>query len=67
MNMNKYTQKSLEALRDMQSAALENGNQQVEQLHLLYALRTVSRGSGQVFLKMSFASFSGEGSMELFT
>ncbi|MBR6609706.1 MAG: ATP-dependent chaperone ClpB [Oscillospiraceae bacterium] len=46
MNMNKYTQKSLEALRDMQSAALENGNQQVEQLHLLYAL--VSKDDGLI-------------------
>ena len=46
MNMNKYTQKSLEALRDMQSAALENGNQQVEQLHLLYAL--ISKDDGLI-------------------
>ena len=38
MNMNQFTQKSIEALRDMQSAALENGNQQIEQVHLLHAL-----------------------------
>ena len=46
MNMNQYTQKSVEALRDMQSAALENGNQQVEQIHLLYAL--VSKEDGLI-------------------
>ena len=38
MNMNQFTQKSIEALRDMQSIALENGNQQIEQIHLLDAL-----------------------------
>ena len=46
MNMNQYTQKSVEALCDMQSAALENGNQQVEQIHLLYAL--VSKEDGLI-------------------
>ena len=46
MNMNQYAQKSVEALRDMQSAALENGNQQVEQIHLLYAL--VSKEDGLI-------------------
>ena len=38
MNMNQFTQKSMEALRDTQSVALNNGNQQLEQVHLLYAL-----------------------------
>ena len=38
MNMNQFTQKSIEALRDTQSIALENGNQQIEQIHLLDAL-----------------------------
>ena len=46
MNMNQFTQKSIEALRDMQSAALENGNQQLEQIHLLYAL--VSKEDGLI-------------------
>ncbi|MBR2612437.1 MAG: ATP-dependent chaperone ClpB [Clostridia bacterium] len=46
MNTNQFTQKSLEALRDMQSIALEHGNQQIEQLHLLAAL--VSREDGLV-------------------
>ena len=46
MNMNQYTQKSIEALRDMQSLALQNGNQQVEPLHLLSAL--VAREDGLI-------------------
>ncbi len=33
-----YTQKSLEAIRDAQNIAVENENQQISQLHLLYAL-----------------------------
>ena len=46
MNMNQFTQKSIEALRDMQSVALENGNQQIEQVHLLHAL--VSKDDGLI-------------------
>lgn len=46
MNMNQFTQKSIEALRDMQSVALQNGNQQVEQIHLLFAL--VSKEDGLI-------------------
>ena len=46
MNMNQFTHKSIEALRDMQSAALENGNQQIEQVHLLHAL--ISKEDGLI-------------------
>ncbi len=38
MNLNQYTQKSIEAVKQTQSLALENGNQQIEQVHLLSAL-----------------------------
>ena len=38
MNMNQFTQKSIEALKETQSIALQNGNQQLEQVHLLSAL-----------------------------
>ena len=38
MNMQKFTQKSLEAVERAQSIAVEYGNQQIEQAHLLYAL-----------------------------
>ena len=46
MNMNQFTQKSIEALQDMQSIAMQNGNQQVEGVHLLSAL--VSKEDGLI-------------------
>ncbi|MBQ8850016.1 MAG: ATP-dependent chaperone ClpB [Clostridia bacterium] len=44
MNMNQFTQKSLEALKSTQSVAVQNGNQQLEQIHLLSALVTDKNG-----------------------
>ena len=44
MNMERLTKKSLEAMSTMQSVALENGNQQLEQVHLLYALLADKEG-----------------------
>ncbi len=38
MDFNKYTQKSLEAVQKSQSLAIEYGNQEIDQIHLLYAL-----------------------------
>ncbi len=38
MNMNQFTQKSLEAIQGAQSLAVQHGNQQIEQPHLLLAL-----------------------------
>ena len=38
MNMNQFTQKSLEAVQSAQTLATEHGNQQIEQVHLLCAL-----------------------------
>ena len=38
MNMNQFTQKSLAAIQGAQDIALEHGNQQIEQPHLLLAL-----------------------------
>ena len=38
MDFNKYTQKSLEAVQSCQSLAVEYGNQEIDQVHLLYAL-----------------------------
>ena len=38
MNINKFTQKSLQAVNDLEKTAYEFGNQEVEQEHLLYAL-----------------------------
>ena len=41
MNINKFTQKSVEAINNCQKLAMDRGNQQIEQLHLLYSLMTV--------------------------
>lgn len=38
MNITKFTQKSQEALQDIEKVAYEYGNQEIEQEHLLYAL-----------------------------
>ena len=46
MNNNQFTQKSIEALQDMQSCAMQNGNQQLEQVHLLFSL--VSKEGGLI-------------------
>ena len=40
MNINKFTQKSLQAVQNCERVALEYGNQEIEQEHLLYALLT---------------------------
>jgi ATP-dependent Clp protease ATP-binding subunit ClpB len=41
MNIQKFTQKSVEAINNCQQLAYEYGNQQIEQEHLLYALLTL--------------------------
>ena len=38
MNISKFTQKSVQAVQDLEKIAYEYGNQEVEQEHLLYAL-----------------------------
>ena len=38
MNINKFTQKSLQAVNDLEKLAYEYGNQEIEQEHLLYSL-----------------------------
>ncbi|MDO4343632.1 MAG: ATP-dependent chaperone ClpB [Eubacteriales bacterium] len=38
MNINKFTQKSLQAINELEKIAYEYGNQEIEQEHLLYAL-----------------------------
>ena len=40
MNISKFTQKSVQAVQDLEKVAYESGNQEVEQEHLLYALLT---------------------------
>lgn len=41
MNINKFTQKSIEAVQNCEKLAYEHGNQQIEQEHLLYSLLTL--------------------------
>ncbi|MEG1576414.1 MAG: Clp protease N-terminal domain-containing protein, partial [Clostridium sp.] len=38
MNINKFTQKSMEAVQNTEKLAYEYGNQQIDQEHLLYSL-----------------------------
>ena len=44
MNMNQFTQKSLAAIEGAQEVAVEHGNQQIEQEHLLLALLSDEQG-----------------------
>ncbi len=41
MNINKFTQKSMEAVQNCEKLAYEHGNQHLEQEHLLYSLLTL--------------------------
>ena len=41
MNIQKFTQKSIEAVNGCEKIAVEYGNQEIEQEHLLYALMTI--------------------------
>ena len=53
MNLNQFTQKSLEAIQNAQSLAVEHGNQQVGQPHLLLALLRQEEGLiGQLMGRM---------------
>ena len=44
MNMNQFTQRSLAAIQGAQELAMEHGNQQIEQEHLMLALLTDEQG-----------------------
>lgn len=53
MNVQKLTQKSLEALQSAQNLAIQNQNMQIEQEHLIYALTEQESGlSAQLLKKM---------------
>ena len=41
MNIDKFTQKSIEAVNGCEKLAMEYGNQEIEQEHLLYSLLTL--------------------------
>lgn len=42
MNINKFTQKSIEAVNQCEKLAYEYGNQEIQQVHFLYSLLTIS-------------------------
>ena len=42
MNINKFTQKSIEAVQDCEKLAYQYGNPEIDQEHFLYSLLTVS-------------------------
>lgn len=42
MNINKFTQKSIEAVQQCEKLAYEYGNQEIDQEHLLYSLLTIN-------------------------
>ena len=53
MNAEKYTQKSMEAVRDAQELVIRNNNMQIDQQHLLYALCAQEGGvTSQILNKM---------------
>ena len=51
MNLNNYTQKSLEAVQSARNMAVQNGHQQMEQVHLLLALLQQDGGLTRQLLK----------------
>ena len=54
MNTQKFTQKSLEAVQQAQSLAIQHKNTQIDQQHLLYALLSQSDGLiPQMLVKMN--------------
>jgi len=59
MNLNNFTQKSLEAVQSAQKIAVSNGHQQLEQLHLLLALLQQENGlTTQLLRKMEITTES---------
>ena len=51
MNFNNFTQKSLEAVQSAKNQAVQNGHQQLEQIHLLLALLQQDGGLTRQLLK----------------
>ncbi len=51
MNINKFTQKSVEAINSCQKLAMDHGNQHIEQMHLLYSLISIDDSLIEKLLK----------------
>lgn len=65
MNINKFTQKAVEAINNSQKIAMDYGHQELKELHLLYSLMTME-GSllAQLFTKMGVDPERFRGAME---
>ncbi len=64
MNMQKLTQKSIEVIQNAQNLAIENQNQQIEQLHILYSLLTIDDSLIKQMLKKMNVNESFESSVK---
>ena len=65
MNINKFTQKSLQAVNACEKVAYEYGNQEIDQEHLLYSLMHVEDSLiAQLITKMGIAKEYFENSVE---
>ncbi len=64
MNTQKLTQKSLEVLQNAQDISIENQNQQIEQVHLLYSLITIDNSLIKEILKKMNVSDEFESAVE---
>ena len=51
MNINKFTQKSMEVVQQCEKIAMDYGHQEIDQEHLLYSLITVEDSLIQKLLK----------------
>ncbi|MBQ0100085.1 MAG: type VI secretion system ATPase TssH, partial [Lachnospiraceae bacterium] len=63
MNINKFTQKSMEAVNGCEKVASDHGNKQIEQEHLLFSLLTIEDSLiEKLFKKMGVDTdaFAGE-------
>ena len=58
MNINKFTQKSIEAVQQCEKLAYEYGNQQIDQEHFLYSLLTIE--DSLIFKLITKMGISGE-------
>ena len=65
MNIQKFTQKSIEAIQNVESIAYEFGNQEICEVHLLYALMTQEDGLvPKLFTKLEINPDSFKASVE---
>ena len=65
MNIQKFTQKSVEAIQNAQNIAIENQNAQIEQEHLLCALLEQENSLIKELLKKMVTSENFEESLKM--